>query len=98
MKITNEIRVVGGVLGMLLVLLAFLMYENTSELRVQNSYEEEKTQYRETQIRNDMQQEYDRLVLECAEPALQESTDQWLRDLCDETLPALRTELYGVGR
>lgn len=98
MKITNEIRMVGTVLGMLLILMAFLMYENTRALRENNSLENEEMLYLEGRERSVLQAEYDNLVLECGEPALKKSEDKWLRELCDETLPAIREELYGVGR
>lgn len=98
MKVATEIKVVGGVIGMLLVLLAFLMYENTAAVRVNNTLTELNNELESGDRTDAMRQEYDRLVLECVEPALKDSDDKWLRELCDETLPALRTDLFGVGR
>lgn len=98
MRIGTEVKIVGGVLGMLLVLLAFLMYENTAEMRHGNRLYEELIELEADDPKNALIQEYDRLTLECIEPPVIESNDRFVRDLCDITLPALREELQGIGR
>lgn len=91
MKISNEIRLVGSVVGMLLVLLAYLMYENTNQLRIQNEYEKDKVEIT-------LRKEYENILMGCNTTGARESDDRWLRELCDEDLVSIHETLYGEGR
>jgi hypothetical protein len=86
--IPKEVRFVGAIVIILMILGCYLLAENTDVMRDANDISRERQEI-------DLRSEYERVVLGCNTQGAVVSEDPLLRELCDETLFELREEVFG---
>jgi hypothetical protein len=86
----KQTKFVAFVFAILLTGVCILVYRNTQAVQQSNQIEQQEHE-------DLLSGEYHRILLGCQTSGAIESTDVWLRELCDERLPEIRKELIVVS-